>query len=271
MSKVAKTVLNKEDMVFFNYTNIERVMRGPTIREISDKTVSDLVESFKHFGVLEPITVTHDGGLYTVIAGHHRFIAFKHLLSQLEPDNQSDYNLPATIVGIRDDDREALQISENLHRNDLSPAERKEMGARYGYLVTDQEPDGGQEPKKAKNPKGGQPESWFSVWSNDTGIPLKTAQRMWKEFADDQGIDVTPSKATKAQQSAFFAWHITKAEADRKAKAEAGKKSEDEVKAKALADALKAWKQKLETVQVWFDQAKAAGLTCMGDDLKNIH
>jgi hypothetical protein len=248
--KVAKPLSNKEDMVFFNYVSIEGLTQGMKIRDIDDAVVDTLVESFKEFGVLEPITVVRvpNSGKYKVVVGHHRYLAFKRILETVPEADRSDFTLPAVIHTINEgDDTEAMQIAENLHRNDLSKEERKVMACRYLELIG-QQAQNNSRPKKDSRPNG---PAWFSVWYEATGIPKVSAQRMWDEFKVANGLGISPSKASVEQQQAFSAWHLEQAE-QRKA-AEAAKAQGDAEKARqeAAERELKEWGDKCSTVVQW--------------------
>lgn len=261
--KVAKPLSNKEDMVFFNYVGIDDLIQGSKIRDIDDATVDTLVESFKQFGVLEPITVVTvaNSGKYKVIVGHHRYLAFKQLLATVPDADRSDFTLPAVCLHINEgDDTEALQIAENLHRNDLSKEERKVMACRYLELLNEQKPNREQKPKKEQKPQGGRPEAWFSQWYEAVGIPRPTAQRMWQQYADATGLTITPSKADNAQQKAFAAWHLEQAAKAEQAKAEQSEAEQQAVKDKALADATDAYHRAKGLYQRACDVASKAGV-----------
>lgn len=99
--------------------------------------VTELAESIKEIGLLNPITVTKD---YTLIAGHHRLKAFEALGIDL---------IPIRIVDCTALQAELAEIDENLIRNNgteleqgISLARRKEI-----YLEL--------HPETAKNVAGG--------------------------------------------------------------------------------------------------------------------
>ncbi|MCC6310794.1 MAG: ParB/RepB/Spo0J family partition protein [Trueperaceae bacterium] len=86
-------------------------------KHFDDATLSDLAESIRERGVLEPIIVRRVGTGYEVVAGERRARAARMAgLSEV----------PAVIVEL--DDREALEIAitENLQREDLNAVEETE-------------------------------------------------------------------------------------------------------------------------------------------------
>jgi ParB family chromosome partitioning protein len=98
-------------------------------RRVFDKeSLSELADSIKEHGILQPILVRPRGGDYEIIAGERRWRAAKLAGLDLVP------------VIIREiDDIQAAEISliENLQRDDLSVAEEahayKNMIDNYGY------------------------------------------------------------------------------------------------------------------------------------------
>lgn len=114
----------KGDLVVFNYTSVESLNPGVPSRKIDSKIVADIAESVKQFGFLQPIIIVMDEGKgYRVIAGFHRYAAFMKLITEADDDHKSDYTLPTRMVFVTEANEEALQISENLHRNDLTASE----------------------------------------------------------------------------------------------------------------------------------------------------
>jgi len=79
--------------------------------------VTDLVESIRQKGLLQPILVRRcalEGYQYELIAGHRRLAACREI--GLE-------RIPALIHDIHTDERLVLQLIENVQRSDLSPYE----------------------------------------------------------------------------------------------------------------------------------------------------
>lgn len=76
--------------------------------------ISELAQSIKEHGVIQPIILNKEGDTYSVIAGERRFRAAKSIgLSEI----------PAIIMNL--DNKEVLEISliENIQREDLNPIE----------------------------------------------------------------------------------------------------------------------------------------------------
>lgn len=87
--------------------------------EIPLERVVELADNIREQGLLQPILVRSCGKRYEIVAGHRRFLAFKHL---------SLPSIPARIVKMNDCSVALARASENLSRDDLSPLEE---GAIY--------------------------------------------------------------------------------------------------------------------------------------------
>lgn len=131
-------------------------------RQVNPAAVKRLAESIDQIGLRHPITVRERGERYQLIAGRHRIEAFKKLGRE---------HIPATIVKMTNDDARLWEISENLHRADLSKLERDEQIAEWIKIT---ERVSGQSVQK---PQGGRPEGGISAASRDLGVERKDAER----------------------------------------------------------------------------------------------
>ena len=89
--------------------------RDQARKTFDEEALSELAESIKMYGVIQPIVVTEKEGYYSIIAGERRWRAAK----------QAGLNeIPAIIR--EDDDRKNQQISliENMQREDLNAYEK---------------------------------------------------------------------------------------------------------------------------------------------------
>lgn len=81
-----------------------------------DKSMSDLVESVKSYGVLSPVIVRpKDNGKYEMIAGHRRKRA-----SELAGKD----NIKCIVQDVTDDEAIILMVDSNLQREQLLPSEK---------------------------------------------------------------------------------------------------------------------------------------------------
>lgn len=90
-----------------------------------DTTLSELAESIKTYGIIQPLILKDSGGYYTIIAGERRFRAARLANLESVPGIIKDYS-----------ELETLQIAliENIQRQDLTPIEE---AACYKRLMDD--------------------------------------------------------------------------------------------------------------------------------------
>ena len=99
-------------------------------RKYFDKEkMSELKESIKNSGLLQPITVRKiSGGKYEIIAGERRYRACRELGME---------NIPAIEINTGDARGYELSVLENIQREDLNPIEEAEsylmLMEVYGY------------------------------------------------------------------------------------------------------------------------------------------
>ena len=99
---------------------VERILPNPAQPRLSyeEDSLTELADSIREHGVLQPILVRPVGSQYELIAGERRWRASR--LAQRE-------SIPAIVVEF--DDETALEVSiiENLQREDVSPLEEASM------------------------------------------------------------------------------------------------------------------------------------------------
>ncbi len=94
-------------------------------REFEESQLSDLAESIRSEGLIQPIVVREVDGRFQLIAGERRWRAFKLLkLSKI----------PARIIKAGDSSSASMALIENLQRENLNPIEES-MG--YASLLRD--------------------------------------------------------------------------------------------------------------------------------------
>jgi len=91
----------------------------------NEQELSQLAESIKANGVIQPIIVRPVGPAYQLIAGERRFRAAR--LASLT-------TIPALVRQATDEELLELALVENIHRTDLNPVERAK--AYQNYLST---------------------------------------------------------------------------------------------------------------------------------------
>ncbi len=98
--------------------------RNQPRREFPEDELNDLAQSIREHGILQPVIVFEDGGLYTLIAGERRWRAAQ--IAGLK-------HLPA-ILRERPDDAELMRLAvlENIQREDLQPLD---LAQAYRSLI----------------------------------------------------------------------------------------------------------------------------------------
>lgn len=94
-------------------------------REITSEQLSELAESIRSEGLLQPVVVRKTGDKYQLIAGERRWRAFQQLKIK---------TIPARIVEASNASSAALGLIENLQREGLNPIEEAHG---YASLIRD--------------------------------------------------------------------------------------------------------------------------------------
>ncbi len=96
--------------------------------EFDKDDLTQLAESIKQNGVIQPILLRQIDDKYEIIAGERRFLAAK--LANLK-------SIPAIIKNITDQESAEIALIENLQRKDLNPVEEafayKNLMEKFGY------------------------------------------------------------------------------------------------------------------------------------------
>ena len=109
----------RENEMVRNLKIIEVEPNRDQARKIFDEeALSDLAESIKNYGIIQPIVVTQKDDYYQIIAGERRWRAAKKAGLQ---------EIPAIVR--ENDERKNQEISliENIQREDLNPIEKQEV------------------------------------------------------------------------------------------------------------------------------------------------
>jgi ParB family chromosome partitioning protein len=94
-------------------------------KEFSDDALTELVESIRAEGLLQPIVVRAAGDKFQLIAGERRWRAFQQLKLK---------SIPARVMTSSDASSASLALIENLQRADLNPLEEAHG---YASLIRD--------------------------------------------------------------------------------------------------------------------------------------
>jgi hypothetical protein len=138
-------------------------------REAKPAEVKKLADSIKEIGLKHPITVRRGrDNTYVLVAGRHRLEAFRKLGEEF---------IPALITSMTKAEARKWEISENLHRCDLTKIERAELLSEW-ITITQEGVSRQVVPKPGT--MGGRPESGIAAASRELGIGEKEAQRAVK-------------------------------------------------------------------------------------------
>ena len=86
-------------------------------KTFNNESISELAQSIKEKGILQPVIVTKSGDNYELVVGERRFRAATQLQLQ---------EIPCIIRDLTDVDRLELALIENIQREDLNPIEEAE-------------------------------------------------------------------------------------------------------------------------------------------------
>ncbi len=94
--------------------------------------LSELAQSIKRYGVIQPILVTKKGDRYLIVAGERRFRASK--IAECK-------KIPAIVKSFSESEIKQIALLENIQRQDLNPIETaramKELLDEYGWTQED--------------------------------------------------------------------------------------------------------------------------------------
>jgi ParB family chromosome partitioning protein len=166
----------------------------PERRRAADpKTVKALADSIDKIGLQHPISIRKHTDQYVLVAGLHRLEACKKL---------GHNGIMCAIRSFTNAETRMWEISENLHRAELTTQERVEQIAEWVKLCE-------RERKKevsgqvGQKPQGGRPEGGIAAASRQLGLDRKEVERAVKiasmtpeakEVAREVGIDNNQSK-----------------------------------------------------------------------------
>ena len=151
-------------------------VRPERMRALRPEVVSELAESIRERGLINPITVRpRESGGYWLVAGRHRLTACKKLKRA---------TIRASILeNMAADEAELIEIDENLVRADLTPIERDLHMARRKELYEDLHPETkhgaapGAGKGKGKRRKDGTVPSFQEDTAKKTGVHKRTVER----------------------------------------------------------------------------------------------
>jgi ParB-like chromosome segregation protein Spo0J len=230
---------------------IDDIAVGSGRREIDMAAVKKLAQSIEQIGLQHPVTVTvkRKGDGYLLVAGRHRLEACKAIGRD---------HVMANIVTMTKDESRLWEISENLHRADLSKLERDEQIAEW-IEITERLASQSATPKTGK---GGHQPGGVNAAARELGIDKDDAHRAIKvaglteeakEAARDAGLDNNRSALLAVAKEDGAKAQVTKVKSIKAAKAEKPARSQsacdfdwDNVKPEDFGDADTSYKRQAQ-------------------------
>lgn len=104
------------------------------VREIDKKGIKELASSIRECGLLQPVILRSVNSHYELVAGRRRFMAYTEVHGE-------EASIPAIVMDIDEKDVTAVQITENIQREGMSPFEESDAFAairdRLGSSIKD--------------------------------------------------------------------------------------------------------------------------------------
>lgn len=176
---------------------IDALVIGDRLRAVDETKVAALAESMEAIGLQQPISVWFDDDdAMHLVAGLHRVRAAERL----------DWEqIDAITVEMDAVDRELWEISENLHRVDLTKEERDKHIRRYAELLKRRREEvvlqNATQPKSG--PQGGRPKSVTTEIAENTGLDRSTVHRALNPAPPKP---VSPPEPARNPDEAFNQW-----------------------------------------------------------------
>ncbi|MBK5958089.1 hypothetical protein CCR97_08140 [Rhodoplanes elegans] len=180
---------------------VSAVIVPPGRREPNMARVREIAESIRRVGLLQPIVVREQAHGYKLIAGRHRLAA----VTLLEEPFIDAFLFKGDDIGQR-----LAEITENLHRADLTALERDEQLAEWIRLTEAQQVQSFQSEtieSKRVDGKGHRQEGGVNAAARDLGVSKADAHRAMKvstlsesakQAARDVGLDNNRTALLKA-------------------------------------------------------------------------
>lgn len=140
--------------------NVKEIIVKDRKRQADEEKVTEIMESIKEIGLLNPVSVNKTAEGYILVAGLHRLTAYKRL----------GYNrIQAIIVNMDDIHSELAEIDENLIRAELHYLDRAEILKRRQEIYEELHPDFAKSEKVKRNLKQFCPTENETVSFSDRG------------------------------------------------------------------------------------------------------
>lgn len=153
------------------HVGIDEIIVKEGRRELNETEVNKLAKSIKEIGLRHPLTVREErgGDKYILVAGRHRLEAMRRLGNE---------HVAVVIASMTNLEARMWEISENLHRADLSKQERAEQIAEWIELADEKRKLAAARPLSDSGGRGN--ESGVRAAARDLNIAKTTAQEAVK-------------------------------------------------------------------------------------------
>lgn len=249
------------------HVGLNEIIVGDGRRPVDETSVKRLAKSIKSIGLQHPITVRSEGGKFALIAGRHRLEAYRLL---------GEDSIPADVVKMDKIDAEMWEISENLHRSELTALQQSVQVSRWIELRKIQR----ENEFCAESAQKGRPEGGVRAAARDLGLAETTAREDTrintlsddaKEAAVEVGLDdnrtalLAASRGEPAEQAKIIRDYAEK-------KASDTNRIDSDVKARAAREVAEMLSEHVPSD--WWDALKAnlyaAGASNIAAELTNI-
>ncbi|MEP5803889.1 MAG: ParB N-terminal domain-containing protein, partial [Roseobacter sp.] len=116
-------------MAEFKSLPLSKIIVADRLREVEEDHALVIAGSIAEYGLMNPITVRATprakGGSYTLVAGAHRLRAAELLALE---------TIDCVVLKADQPEAQLLEVSENLHRNELSVIDRAVFVLKYREL-----------------------------------------------------------------------------------------------------------------------------------------
>lgn len=127
-----RTGAAKSDKILFIPLENIKPNPGQPRKSFGEEGISELADSIREYGILQPLVLKKEGGSYIIVAGERRFRAAK--LAGIQ-------EVPAIVKELTDQKTREISLIENLQREDLNAIEAAEALKELmeGYDLTQEE------------------------------------------------------------------------------------------------------------------------------------
>lgn len=233
---------------------LDEIVVSDRHRPVDTDAVTKLAKSIKSIGLQYPITVRSKDGVFELVAGRHRVEAHRALGID---------RIAANVVRWSDLDARMWEISENLHRAELTVSQRAEQVAEFVRLAKEKR-EREVSAQVAPKPNGGRPESGERLAARELGITREEVRRAEKidsitpeakEAAREAGIDDNQSALLSVAREPPERQLARIDEIRRAGRVEPVVKEWEDVEDEQRRSLLNAWNRASPNVRAWFRES----------------